>query len=321
MRILGIETSCDETAAAVVQGGKVVLSNVVVSSLSEHQKFGGIIPELASRRQLDFINDVVAKSLTDAHLKLSDIDAVAVTITPGLLGSLLVGTCFARALSFSTHKPLMEVDHIQAHLYANFLIDSSGNKKPPALPAIGLVVSGGHTSLYLIRNFRHIKLLGQTLDDAAGEAFDKVAKILNLGYPGGPAIDKLAKEAKRTKLTFPCADLGNSLNFSFSGIKTSVLYYVKKHQTLKNFSTKEVAYAFQKSVVDTLIKKCLEACQKYSIKTLLIGGGVAANSTLRSELLKKASLKKIKVYFPALKLCLDNAAMIAGLAYHHRHQN
>ena len=247
MKILGIETSCDETAAAVVVDGKTVLSNVVVSSLKDHVKFGGIIPEIASRRQMEFITTVVKKALVDANVSLNDIDAVAVTKEPGLIGSLLVGISFARALSFSLKKPLIDVDHIKAHLYANFLKmpTSPSDWVEPKLPAVGLIVSGGHSSLYLVKSLTDFKILGQTRDDAVGEAFDKVAKILNLGYPGGPVIDRLAKEAVEKNIKFKSAELPNSLDFSFSGVKTAVLYYHRDHAKDSNFSNTEVAYAFQ----------------------------------------------------------------------------
>jgi N6-L-threonylcarbamoyladenine synthase len=317
--ILGIETSCDETAAAVVRDGRVVLSNIVASSLKEHARHGGIIPEIASRRQLEYINTVVRQALSEAKTELSGIDAIAVTGSPGLIGSLLVGISFARALSFALNKPLIEVDHIQAHAYANFLDlgEPREEKKRPPLPAVALVVSGGHTNLYAIKTFHTFRLLGSTLDDAAGEAFDKVAKILDLGYPGGPAIDRLAKEGKNTELRFNSAALPDSYDFSFSGVKTAVLYQYRdrqKHQ--KNFSPAQTAYAFQQSVVSVLTDKSIAACKKLKTKTLVIGGGVAANSALRAHLTAEASKNGIDVHFPPMALCTDNAAMIAGLGFH-----
>ncbi len=310
MNVLGIETSCDETSAAVVKNGKTVLSNIVLSSLRDHQKFGGIIPEIASRRQIELINTVVKQSLSVAKCKLSSIDALAVTTHPGLIGSLLVGMSFSRGLSHALHKKLVEVNHIKAHIYANFL----DQPQPPRLPAIGLVVSGGHTALYYLKNHLDYKIIGQTQDDAAGEAFDKVALILGLGYPGGPAIDRIAPSGQNQQIRFPVAELKNTFNFSFSGIKTSVLYYTRQCPP-KDLDKTKVAFSFQKSVVAILVKKSLAACQSYKAKTLLIGGGVAANSQLRAELLKQAATQGIAVYFPALPLCLDNAAMIAGYAY------
>ena len=350
--VLGLETSCDETSAAVVKNGRTVLSNVIVSSLKEHVKFGGIIPEIASRRQLEYINAVVRKALSEAGVTLADIDAVACTQEPGLIGSLLVGISFGRALGFALKKPFYPVDHIRAHLYANFLQGPTNNEKDklPVLPAIGLVVSGGHTNLYVVKSFRQFRLIGQTLDDAAGEAFDKVARILGLGYPGGPVIDSLAKQVHRSRihppspndfrnlasadsarktgqikvshrqsgagLHFTCARLPDSFDFSFSGIKTAVLYYYRDHKNDPDVSVAEIAHAFQESVVDILVAKSLEACRKNRIKTLLIGGGVAANSLLRRRLSEEAGRQAVKVYFPPMSLCLDNAAMIAGLGYH-----
>ena len=286
-------------------------------------------------------------------------DVIAVTSSPGLIGSLLVGVSFARALAFALKKPLMEVDHIKAHLYANFLrfkgegdsqchcesqrfqsgrsnllnskeIASSLRSAPrndtrtdsfskfPSLPAIGLVVSGGHSSLFHVKNFNRCILLGQTRDDAAGEAYDKVARILGLGYPGGPIVDRLAKEGINKQIRFPSADLPGTFDFSFSGVKTAVLYHLKKNKALDESSVKRIAYAFQESVVSVLVEKSITACKKKKVKTLLIGGGVAANSVLRQKLQWRGREEQINVFFPPLSLCMDNAAMIAGLAYHVR---
>ncbi|MFA5088738.1 MAG: tRNA (adenosine(37)-N6)-threonylcarbamoyltransferase complex transferase subunit TsaD [Candidatus Omnitrophota bacterium] len=324
MNILGIETSCDETAAAVVKDGQFILSNIVASSLNEHKKYGGIIPEIASRHQLEWIKTVVEKSLSKAKVRWSSIQAIALTQSPGLMGSLLVGISFARALSYATHKPLIEVDHIKAHLYANFLRKSEPSQRPetrrftpPALPAIGLVVSGGHTSLFHIKTYKKFELVGQTRDDAAGEAFDKVARILKLGYPGGPIIDRLAKRGESPHpLRFPCADLPDSYDFSFSGIKTAVLYYQQAHQGRGDFSIPKIANAFQASIVSILIKKCISLCLRKKIKTLVVGGGVASNSSLREKLTQAGKENAISVFFPRPELCLDNAAMVAGLGYH-----
>jgi len=318
MKVLGIETSCDETSAAVVVDGVKVLSNVTASSLKEHTAFGGIIPEIASRRQMELIHAIVRSALDKAGTGFDDIDAIAVTRQPGLLGSLLVGLCFARGLAKALNKPLVEVDHIKAHLYANFLRMPGATHHPyPQLPAVGLVVSGGHTSLFKVKDFEDFQLLGQTLDDAAGEAFDKVARILGLGYPGGPIIDRLAKgvspQAGDKQLRFPQAPLKGTLDFSFSGVKTAVLYHARKHQGQKDFSAAKVAHAFQESVVEVLLEKSIAACHQCKVKTLLIGGGVAANSALRGRLTQRASREGIEVHFPPMVLCLDNAAMIAGL--------
>lgn len=317
MNILGIETSCDETGAAVVQNGIFLRSNIVASSLNEHKKYGGIIPEIASRRQMEVIRFVVDEALEKAGVPLDDIDAVAVTVKPGLIGSLLVGISFARSLSYAAKKPLVEVDHIKAHLYANFLVEPTNKSKtPPKLPAVGLVVSGGHSSLFYVKNFRSFRLLGQTRDDAAGETFDKVARILELGYPGGPVIDRLSKTGENKDIRFTCAEIPGTLDFSFSGIKTAVLYHVRQYKEKKDIPVNRIAYAFQNSVVSVLTDKCLAACKKTKAKTLLIGGGVAANSSLREHLQSECQKHGINVFFPPLPLCLDNAAMIAGLGYH-----
>ena len=350
MNILGIETSCDETAAAVVSDGVKVLSNCIVTSLKDHQRFGGIIPEIASRRQIEFIQWVVSESLVQAQMTLKDIDAIAVTRAPGLIGSLLVGLMFARGLSRATKKPLVEIDHIKAHLYANYLVlmpDTrsscrtlgphgrhtrhsqlfAGHSQKLAgarscsqerLPAIGLVVSGGHSSLFYVKDFKNFKLLGTTRDDAAGEAFDKVARILNLGYPGGPVIDRLAAGGINEEIKFPRSELSGSYDFSFSGTKTAVLYYTQKNKNKPGYSPSKVAYAFQKSVVAVLAEKSLRACRKLRVNTLLVGGGVAANSALRASLQARAKSQGVDVFFPPMALCLDNAAMIAGLAFHAR---
>src|SRR3989338_5301498 len=251
MHILGIETSCDETAAAVVVDGRDVLSSVVATSLPDHRRFGGIIPEIASRRQIEWIQPVVGSALSKAKVTLKDLDAIAVTRSPGLIGSLLVGLSFASALGHACHKPLIEIDHIQAHAYSGFLrIPSTlvgrvreGGVSEPGLPAVALVVSGGHSSIFYIKDFMHFQLLGRTRDDAAGEAFDKVARILELGYPGGPAIDRLAQKAGQSDIRFSQAPLKGTFDFSFSGVKTAVLYYTRDHRALPHFSAAKVAYA------------------------------------------------------------------------------
>lgn len=311
MNVLGIETSCDETAAAVVRDGRKILSNVVASSLKEHQRYGGVIPEVASRRQLEYIQPVVDEALEKAGLALEDMDAFAVTNEPGLIGSLLVGISFARALSAALDKPLVEINHVKAHVYANFLVEEQ-----PRLPAVGLVVSGGHTDLYSVRDFRSFRRIGKTRDDAAGEAFDKVARVLGLGYPGGPVIDRLAKSVPETTVSFKYAALEGTLDFSFSGVKTAVLYHRQKHGDKNHYPVAEVARAFQESVVEVLVIKALAACRKLKVRTLLVGGGVAANSALRQHLSAEAKAAGIRVYFPAMELCMDNAAMIAGLGFH-----
>jgi len=307
MMVLGIETSCDETAAAVVKDGKKILSSVIASSLSEHKKFGGIVPEIASRAHLESINFVVKEALRMARKQLKDIDLIAVTTKPGLIGSLLVGVSFAKAIGASLKKPVIEINHIQAHLYSCFL-----KGKKPKFPFVGLVVSGGHTNLFYVKNFKSVKTLGSTLDDAAGEAFDKVAKILNFGFPGGPIIDKVSQKVKDMRIKFNYSQLPGSFNFSFSGLKTAVLYYVNKNKTAKKT---EVAACFQEAVVKNLVEKSLFACKKKRVRRLVLGGGVAANSRLRKRLPIEAVRQAVKVYLPNRDLCLDNAAMVAGLGY------
>jgi N6-L-threonylcarbamoyladenine synthase len=320
MYILGIETSCDETAASIVKDGKIILANAVATSLAKHKEYGGIIPEIASRKQLELINLVVQDALRVADKKLSSLGAIAVTIQPGLIGSLLVGICSARALSYALNIPLIEVDHVSAHLYANFLQfkNTLNPAVQPKLPAIGLVVSGGHSSLFVVKDFQHMELLGQTRDDAAGEAYDKVARILNLGYPGGPIIDRLARRGKNEEIVFPCAMLPNSHDFSFSGIKTAVYYFIKRHASNKKIPLEKIAYSFQESVVNALTKKTIAACLEKKIKTIIVGGGVAANSMLRQRLALEGKKHRLDVFFPDLSLCMDNAAMIAGLGFHHK---
>jgi N6-L-threonylcarbamoyladenine synthase len=315
MIILGIETSCDETSAALVRDGEEIIANVVATSLKEHEKYGGVIPEIASRRQLESITAVVEEAMHKADLGISDIDAVAVTKEPGLIGSLLVGISFARALGWAAQKPVVDVNHIEAHMYACFLRPEKTELELPSLPAVGLVVSGGHTSLYLIKEFRSFELLGQTRDDAAGEAYDKVARIMGLGYPGGPVIDRLARSCISTDVKFTPAKMSGSYDFSFSGIKTAVLYHLQKNPEAVK-TPEKIACAFQKSVVDILVEKCLTACEGTGVRTIVAGGGVAANSSLRDILRSESEKKGIKVFFPPIPLCMDNAAMIAGLGFH-----
>ena len=331
MNILGIETSCDETSASIVRNGCEVLSNVVATSLTEHQKFGGIIPEIASRRQLEYINIVTSKAIEDAGLTVKDIDAIAVTRNPGLIGSLLVGITFAHSLAYALKKPLIHVNHIHAHLYANYLVNKGADRlktihKELPLPAIGLVVSGGHSSLFAIKDFKSLRVIGQTRDDAAGEAFDKVARILQIGYPGGPVIDRMSRDVRdadeangpivRTDdLKFPKAALAGTYDFSFSGVKTAVLYHTRKYAGTEGYSVEKVAAAFQESVISVLAEKSVEACLKRKCRTLLVGGGVSANSGLRERLTLLAGGAGVKVSFPSMPFCMDNAAMVAGLAH------
>lgn len=318
MLTLGIETSCDETSAAVVKDGSFVLSNIVASSVELHKKYSGIIPEIAARAQVEYISLVTEEAISKAKIRLKDIDLICVTKEPGLIGSLLVGISFAKSISFALGKPLIDVDHLEAHLYANFLSCDKTKRASPLFsllskkPFIGLIVSGGHTSLFLVRRNFNFTLLGSTIDDAAGEAFDKAAKILGLGYPGGPFIEKMAKRGDEKVVKLSCLGLEN-LDFSFSGIKTAVLYKAKENSS--DYSNADIAAGFQKAVVDALIKKTFLACRRKNADIIIIGGGVAKNSYLKMRFKDEAKLEKISVYFPHSDLTLDNAAMVAGLGY------
>jgi len=321
MRILGIETSCDETAAAVVENGTKVLSSVVGSSLRFHQKYGGIIPEIAFRKQLETIGQIVDCAIRESGVQLHRVDAVGVTHEPGLAGSLLVGISFAEALAMCIGKPLIRVNHLHGHLYSPAL----NAKKPMPLPAIGLVVSGGHTGLYVIRSFKNIQLLGSTQDDACGEAFDKVAKILGLGYPGGPVIETLAAGGDPRALRLSCSNTKTPFDFSYSGIKTAVLYHAQKHRlgifAKRNKKTDrarvaDVCASFQDAALRVLIDKTIAACKTMRIRSAAVGGGVAANRALRKMFDEAAGRAGITVAFPARDESMDNAAMIAGIAHH-----
>jgi len=351
MYVLGIETSCDETAASIVKDGRRVLSNVVSSSLKEHKKYGGVVPEIAFRMHLESITGVVDCAIKEAKIKLKDINLVSVTCGPGLAGSLLVGISFAKSISLGLGVSLLGVNHLHSHIYANFLwcrkvkntFLTTENRtlelSPKAIflnaehlvfPFVALVVSGGHTTLFYVKDFDKIDVLGATCDDACGEAFDKVAKILRLGYPGGPLIEHLAKTGN-PKMQFSCSNTKEPLDFSFSGIKTAVLYYVKKQSTVhsqqstvkKNHRPStidhrlicDIAASFQEAVIDTLIKKSLLACKLKKTNRLVIGGGVAANNRLRERFYSEAEKNGLNIYFPHPKLCMDNAAMVAGLGY------
>ncbi len=312
MNVLGIETSCDETSAAVVKDGVIVRSNVVSSSVNFHKKYGGIVPEIAFRKQLETITEVVDCALKEAETDLSGIDLISVTDGPGLLGSLLVGISFAKSLSFSRNIPFLGINHLYSHIYAGFL-----NSRPAVFPFVALVVSGGHTSLYYARGWDKISLIGCTQDDACGEAFDKTAKILNLGYPGGPAIEKLAKSGGREKIKFSCSNTQKPLDFSFSGIKTAVLYYARKKPGLLSDRKliADICASFQEAALNKLAEKSLLACEQKKVLTLVVGGGVAANSTLRSKFYSRARNGRLKIVFPEKEFCMDNAAMVAGLGY------
>lgn len=313
MYVLGIETSCDETAASIVKNGNIILSNIVASSLKEHKKYGGIIPEVAFRMQLETIAGVADCAVKEAGIRLKDTDLITVTSGPGLLGSLLVGVSFAKAASFGLGVSLLGVNHLHSHIYAPFL-----GKIKARPPFIALVVSGGHTSLFYVKDFDKIESLGATSDDACGEAFDKVAKILRLGYPGGPLIERLSKRGDPKKIKFSCSGTKKPLDFSFSGIKTAVLYYVREHHGLRTMDyglTCDIAASFQEAVINALIEKSLLACKLKDINTLVVGGGVAANRRLRERFYSAVENSSLNIYFPPKEFCLDNAAMVAGLGY------
>jgi N6-L-threonylcarbamoyladenine synthase len=318
MLILGIETSCDETSASVVRDGKEILSSVILSQDDLHCQFGGVVPEIACRAHLESIIGILEKALIDAKIRLDEIDAIAVVNTPGLIGALLIGVTAAKTLSMALDVPLVAVNHIHAHIYANNL-----EHENIRYPAVSLVVSGGHTTLFKSESeTRHIPL-GHTIDDAAGEAFDKVSKILGLGYPGGPIIDRLARQGNRTAVLFPRVYLEKgSLDFSFSGLKTAVLYHCRGHnlktrekETHTNQELADIAAGFQEAVVDVLVDKTIRASRMHNACGILLGGGVAANSRLRQRLKEISEETGVPLYYPSLRLCTDNAAMVAGLAY------
>ena len=310
--ILAIESSCDETSAAVVVNGREVLSNVIASQISTHEKYGGVVPEVASRMHIESISGVVEEALLKANITLEKIDAIGVTYGPGLVGALLVGLQFAKGLAFASKKPLVGVNHIEGHICANYI--QHKDLKPPF---ISLVVSGGHTFIVHVKDYGIYEVIGQTRDDAAGEAYDKVARALGLGYPGGPKIDKLAKEGNPKAITFPKANFHEeTLDFSFSGVKSAVLNYLNKCNMQNiEINKADVAASFQQAVVDVLKDNVLLTCKKKNIDTIAIAGGVASNSTLRETLINEAGKKGIKVLFPTPILCTDNAAMIGSAAY------
>jgi N6-L-threonylcarbamoyladenine synthase len=315
MRLLAIETSCDDTGAAVVEDGRKILSNVVSSQVSIHQKYGGVVPELASRKHIESIVPTVTEALRIAQVELKDLDGIAVTHGPGLVGSLLVGLSFAKSLSFAARIPFVGVNHIEGHLSAVFL-----EEHPPQFPFVGLVVSGGHTSLYRVDGFGKLKRLGQTRDDAAGEAFDKVAKLLRLGYPGGPVIDQLSQKGDPKAIRFPRPTLSkNSFDFSFSGLKTAVVHYVKANpepsEGYPDSQLRDLVSSFQEAVVDVLVKKTLQAAKHEELKRVVLCGGVAANHRLRERMNEEISQEKMRLYIPSPGLCTDNAAMAGVVGY------
>jgi N6-L-threonylcarbamoyladenine synthase len=316
MIILGIDTSCDDTSAGVVVGGTRVLSNVVQSQVKLHHPYGGVVPELASREHLKNITPVVQTALQKADVRMSDLDGIAVTVGPGLVGSLLVGLYYAKGLSYVHDIPLAAINHLEGHILSVFL-----EEEVPSFPFVALTVSGGHTSLYHVKGYGSYTQMGQTIDDAAGEAFDKVAKIFGLGYPGGVVIEKLALEGRSDIIKFPRAYLSkDSLDFSFSGLKTSVSLYTKKWREKKmendGVVLADIAASFQESVVDVLINKLMKAREEKGVEEVVVTGGVACNRRLRSRLSKDASSEDVRVHYPRPEYCTDNGAMIAAAGYH-----
>lgn len=311
--ILGIESSCDETAAAVVKNGRGVLSNVISSQIELHKLYGGVVPEIASRKHIEKINQVIEEALKEAGVTLNDIDAIGVTYGPGLVGALLVGVAEAKAISYAAKKPLVGVHHIEGHVSANYI--ENKDLEPPFLC---LIVSGGHTHLVLVKAYGEYDIIGRTRDDAAGEAFDKVARAIGLGYPGGPKIDKLAKEGNKEAISFPRAQVnGAPYDFSFSGLKSSVLNYINSCQMKEiKINHADIAASFQEAVVDVLTSKTILAAKAFGMNRIAIAGGVAANSALREGMSKICSKNHMELYYPSPIFCTDNAAMIGVAAYY-----
>lgn len=334
MRILGIETSCDETAASIVEANQgdssvQLLSNTISTSMGLHAKTGGIIPEFAARQQVKYILPVIDQTLSETHLGSNDIDAIAVTYGPGLIGSLLVGVETAKTLAYTWKKPLIPINHLIGHIYANFVcVDPQSPLRSEAseilnpkiiFPALALIVSGGHTDLVVMKNHDKMQWIGGTRDDAAGEAFDKIGRILDLSYPAGPAIEQLAKEGNPKAFTFPRPMIGtHDFDFSFSGLKTAVFNHVRKMSSYdKKRKINDLAASMQQAIFDVIIKKTLRAAEKYQVKSILLSGGVSANQTLTNQFRQKANAQKLtaKIFVPQKFLCTDNAAMIASAAF------
>ncbi|MDO4473987.1 MAG: tRNA (adenosine(37)-N6)-threonylcarbamoyltransferase complex transferase subunit TsaD [Eubacteriales bacterium] len=311
--ILAIESSCDETAAAVVKNGREVLSNVISSQIALHTLYGGVVPEIASRKHIEKINQVIETALTEAEVTLDEIDAIGVTYGPGLVGALLVGVAEAKAIAYAAKKPLVGVHHIEGHIAANFI-----ENKELEPPFLCLVVSGGHTHLVCVKDYGKFEIIGRTRDDAAGEAFDKVARAIGLGYPGGPKIDKVSKEGNPEAIVFPRAHVEDApYDFSFSGVKSAVLNYINGCQMKgETFSQADVAASFQKAVTDVLVENAMHAVDEYGLKKLAIAGGVASNSSLRAAMKDACEKNQIEFYHPSPVYCTDNAAMIGVAAYY-----
>lgn len=312
IKILAIESSCDETAAAVVVNGRKVLSNVISSQIELHKLYGGVVPEIASRKHIEKINQVIEEALQEADLTLEDMDAIGVTYGPGLVGALLVGVAEAKAIAYAKGLPLVGVHHIEGHVSANYI--ANPDLEPPF---ICLIVSGGHTHLVRVSGYGKYEIIGRTQDDAAGEAFDKVARAIGLGYPGGPKIDKLSKEGNPEAIPFPKAKMEGAYDFSFSGVKSAVLNYINGC-AMKNveYNRADIAASFQKAVVDVLVEKSILAVKASGMNKLVIAGGVACNSTLRQSMKEACEKEGIEFYFPTPILCTDNAAMIGAAAYY-----
>ncbi len=306
MLVLGIESSCDETAAAVVSDGTGALSNVIASQIDIHGRYGGVVPEIASRKHMEAIIPVTCQALDDAGVSMEEIEGIAVTRGPGLVGSLLVGLSAAKAMAFAGNIPFVGVNHIEGHIAAIFLSD-----RRPAFPFVALVVSGGHTHIYLVRDFGNFQILGQTRDDAAGEAFDKAARMLDLGYPGGVVIDRLAKKGNCAAIAFPRAMKGN-VDFSFSGLKTALLNYIKNRKTpISTDELPDIAASYQEAIVDVLVEKTLQAARDASVPRVVVCGGVASNNRLRESFFETGEKMGIEIFVPPPVFCTDNAAMIA----------
>lgn len=310
--ILGIESSCDETAASIVKNGREILSNVINTQIDFHKKYGGVVPEIASRKHIENIDTVIDEALFKANMTFSDIDAIAVTYGPGLVGALLVGVSSAKALAFALNKPLIAVNHIRGHICANFVAHK--DLKPPF---VCLVASGGHSHIVKVNDYTEFEILGRTRDDAAGEAFDKIARVLGLGYPGGPLIDELAKKGNGEAVHFPRVRMDkNSLDFSFSGVKTAVINHLHKaEQKGEDINKADIAASFQEAVTDVLCEHTVEGAIKADVKTVALAGGVAANTALRKKMTAECAKHGISVIYPPPVLCTDNAAMIAAAGY------
>lgn len=335
MHILAIETSCDETSVAVLRDRKEILSNKIASQVELHKKYGGIVPEIASRKHVEVINPLIKEALDEAKVDFKQLNAVAVTYGPGLVGSLMVGICAAKAIAWALSVPLIGINHLEGHLYANFLAQIPNHKQQitnksqtlnpnnqiPEFPFICLVVSGGHTMIVLVKEHGKYETLGRTRDDAAGEAFDKVARFLSIGYPGGPIIDKLAKQGDPKAIHFTRPMLEQGYDFSFSGIKTAVVNYVSKQKEVSGEQIADIVASFQQAVVDVLVEKTILAAKVHNCEWVALAGGVSANSLLRDSLRKRADKERLKVSIPPLILCTDNAAMVACAAYHKLKRN